>query len=262
MKLVKSATGARPQWCSAEEWQLRCDLAATYHVFDHLGWIESIFNHITLRVPGPDKHYLINPFGLNYNEVTASNLIKVDLDGKAVSPSEHAVNRAGFIIHSAVHAARTDAHCIIHTHTNTGMAVACAEDGLSHDNFYGAQLYGRVAYHTFEGITVHEEEQPRLVASLADKSVLILRNHGLLVVEESLPKAFWLAWTLQRACDVQCASQSLAGARRPLSEEVRKASAYDGEHFDPDGKLGQKMLDAAIRRMEMARAGVAADFRS
>ncbi|WP_048646925.1 class II aldolase/adducin family protein [Nitratireductor soli] len=262
MNLAKQAVGTRPQWCSAEEWDLRCQLAATYHVFDHFGWIESIFNHITVRVPGPEKHYLINPFGLNYNEVTASNLIKVDLDGKALSPTDHPVNRAGFIIHSAVHAARPDAHCIIHTHTDAGMAVSCAAEGISHDNFYGAQLHGRVAYHDFEGITVHEEEQPRLVQSLGDKAVLVLRNHGLLVVEESLPKAFWLAWTLQRACDIQCASQSLSGARLPLSEAVRAASAHDGEHFDPDGRLGQKMLDAAIRRMEMARAGLSVDFRA
>ena len=262
MNVAGQISAARPAWCPEGEWQLRCELAATYHVFDHLGWTESIFNHITVRVPGPEKHYLINPFGLNYNEVTASNLIKIDLDGRALSPTEHPVNRAGFIIHSAVHGARADAHCIIHTHTDTGMAVACAEEGISHDNFYGAQLFGRVAYHSFEGITVHADEQPRLIDSLGSKNVLVLRNHGLLVVEDSLPKAFWLVWTLQRACDIQCASQSLAGRRTPLSDAVREASAYDGEHFDPDGKLGQKMLDAAIRRMEIARAGTTVDFRA
>lgn len=252
----------RPAWCGVEEWALRQQLAATYHVFDHLGWIESIFNHITVRVPGPDKHYLINPFGLNYNEITASNLIKIDIDGKALSPSDYPVNRAGFIIHSAVHGAREDAHCVIHTHTNAGMAVACKEDGISYDNFYGAQLYGRVAYHDFEGITVHGEEQPRLIDSLGDRSVLVLRNHGLLVVEESLPKAFWLLWTLQRACDIQCATESLSGASRPLSEAVRQSCAYDGEHFDPTGALGLKMLEAAIRRMDMARRGVQIDYLS
>ncbi|EKF18097.1 class II aldolase/adducin family protein [Nitratireductor pacificus] len=262
MNLAQQAAAVPPQWCTAEEWELRCQLAATYHVFDHFGWIESIFNHITVRVPGPEKHYLINPFGLNYNEVTASNLIKVDLDGRAQSPTDHPVNRAGFIIHSAVHAARGDAHCIIHTHTDAGIAVSCLEDGISHDNFYGAQLHGRVAYHDFEGITVHAGEQPRLVESLGDKAVMVLRNHGLLIVEENLPKAFWLAWTLQRACEIQCASQSLSGASLPLSEAVRAASAHDGEHFDPDGRLGQKMLDAAVRRMEMARAGLSIDFRA
>jgi ribulose-5-phosphate 4-epimerase/fuculose-1-phosphate aldolase len=263
MIMVKTLadTDGRPAWCGPEEWALRQDLAATYHVFDHLGWTESIFNHITLRVPGAEPHYLINPFGLNYSEVTASNLIKTDIDGNALSPSEHPVNRAGFIIHSAVHAARQDAHCIIHTHTDSGMAVACKTDGLSYDNFYGAQLYGRVAYHRFEGITVHGEEQPRLVESLGDKSVLVLRNHGLLVVEDSLPKAFWLLWTLQRACDIQGAAQAMAGEDRPLDDEVRKACAYDGEHFDPEGKLGRKMLDAAIRRMEAARRGLHVDFR-
>ncbi|MTW15196.1 class II aldolase/adducin family protein [Rhodoplanes serenus] len=261
MTLPRDGRENRPDWCGEEEWALRLQLAATYHVFDHLGWIESIFNHITVRVPGPEAHYLINPFGLNYNEVTASNLIRIDLDGHAHSPSRHPVNRAGFVIHSAIHAARPDAHCIVHTHTDTGMAVACKDSGISYDNFYGAQLYGRVAYHEFEGITVHAEEQPRLVASLGDKSILVLRNHGLLVAEESLPKAFWLAWTLQRACDVQCAAESHAGASRGLSAAVRKAAAHDGEHFDPTGALGRTMLDAAIRRMEMARAGLHVDFR-
>lgn len=258
---VQIRTEPRPAWCGADEWALRQQLAATYHVFDHLGWIESIFNHITVRVPGPEKHYLINPFGLNYNEITASNLIKIDIDGQALSPTAHPVNRAGFIIHSAVHDAREDAHCVIHTHTNTGMAVACKEAGISYDNFYGAQLFGRVAYHEFEGITVHGEEQPRLVASLGDKSVLVLRNHGLLVVEQSLPKAFWLLWTLQRACDIQCATEGHAGPSRPLPDAVRAACAHDGEHFDPSGALGLKMLEAAIRRMEMARSGAHVDFR-
>lgn len=262
MSALSKLAADRPAWCDADEWLLRQQLAATYHVFDHLGWIESIFNHITVRAPGPEKHYLINPFGLNYNEVTASNLIKIDLNGKALSPTDYPVNRAGFIIHSAVHGARDDAHCVIHTHTNSGMAVACTEAGISYDNFYGAQLYGRVAYHAFEGITVHGEEQPRLIESLGDKNVLVLRNHGLLVVEESLPKAFWLLWTLQRACDIQCATDSLGAATRPLSEDVRKACAYDGEHFDPSGALGLKMLDAAIRRMEMARDGARVNFRA
>lgn len=245
-----------------EEWRLRVELASCYHVFDHLGWTEAIFNHITVRVPGPERHYLINPFGLNYREVTASNLVKIDIDGRVVGDSAYPANRAGFIIHSAIHAAREDAHCIVHLHTDAGLAVACKRDGLSYDNFYGAQLYGRVAYHAFEGITVHAAEQPRLVASLGDKSVLILRNHGLLVAETSLPKAFWLTWTLQRACEVQLATQSMAGEDIPLSDAVRTACAYDGEHFDPEGRLGQKMLAAFVRRMESDRRRDYVDFRS
>jgi len=213
-------------------------------------------------VPGPERHYLINPFGLGYAEVTASNLVKIDIQGTVIGESAHPVNRAGFIIHSAIHAAREDAHCIVHLHTTAGVAVACKREGLSHDNFYGAQLFGRVAYHDFEGITVNAGEQPRLVASLGDRSVLILRNHGLLVVADSLPKAFWLTWTLQRACEVQCTGQSMAGADIPVPDAVRRACAHDGEHFDPEGDLGRMMLDAFLRRMEIARRRAFVDFRS
>ena len=145
------------------EWQARVQLAACYRVFDLLGWTEMIFNHITLRLPGPQRVFLINPFGLMYHEVTASNLVAVDIDGHPVRPTEHAVNRAGFVTHSAIHGHVDQAHCVMHTHTTTGMAVACQEQGLSHDSFYGAQLHGRVAYHEFEGITVNPDERSRML---------------------------------------------------------------------------------------------------
>src|SRR5205823_6344391 len=129
--------------------RLRVELAACYRVFDYKGWSEEIFNHITVRVPGGRTHYLINPFGLNYSEVTAHNLVKVDLEGHPVDGSDQPVNRAGFVIHSAIHAARDDAHCVIHTHHSAGLAVACKEQGLSLDNFYAAFLHDKVAYHDF-----------------------------------------------------------------------------------------------------------------
>jgi len=146
---VDTSVLGKPAHVSDAEWRLRIELAAAYRVFDWYGWNETIFNHITVRVPGPERHFLINPFGLWYDEVTASNLVKVDLQGNPVAPSEYPINRAGFIIHSAVHAARDDAHCIMHTHTTTGMAIACRRQGLQHDDFYGAMLIGRVAYHDF-----------------------------------------------------------------------------------------------------------------
>src|SRR5215510_12341991 len=176
------ATKLESQRFSAAEWKLRVDLAACYRIFDHLGWIEMIFNHITVRVPGPEKHFLINPFGLTYREVTASDLVKIDIDGNPVGHNAYPVNPAGFIIHAAIHGNREDAHCVMHTHTTTGIAVACKTAGLSHDNFYGAQLTGRVAYHDFEGVTVHPDEQPRLLASIGDKHLVILRHHGLLAL--------------------------------------------------------------------------------
>ena len=156
--------------CSDEEWQARVELAACYRIFDHLGWIELIFNHITAKVPGTKDHFLINPYGLWYNEVTASNLVKIDLDGNIIGESEWPVNPAGFVIHSAIHAARADARCVMHTHTTSGIAVACMEDGLSLDNFYGSIIGNDVAYHDFEGVTCDDDEKPRLVEAIGTKN--------------------------------------------------------------------------------------------
>ena len=233
----------------ASEAELRRELADCYRLFAHLGWDEAIFNHITLRLPGPERHYLINPFGLAYEEVTPDNLVKIDLAGDPVAPTPYRVNPAGFIIHSAIHAAREDAHCIMHVHTTDGIAVACKASGLSHDNFYGAQFHGRVAYHDFEGISVHPEEQPRLVQSLGDKDVLILRNHGLLVLGPDVPTAFRWMWTLQRACEVQCRSAALPGADTVLSPAVQRQSTADAMAF-AGGTTARLLFDALVRRME------------
>jgi ribulose-5-phosphate 4-epimerase/fuculose-1-phosphate aldolase len=204
---------------SEAERAARVQLAACYRVFHHLGWTEMIFNHITLRVPGPERLFLINPFGLHYSEITASSLVLIDIEGNPVRESRWPVNRAGFVIHSAIHANVEQAHCVMHTHTTTGMAVASLKEGLSPTNFYAAQLHGQVAYHEFEGITVEEGEKARLVKSLGTKRALILRNHGLLAWGPTLPEAFMMLWTLQRACDVQIAA-SAAGALNPIREEV------------------------------------------
>lgn len=238
----------RPFDCPAPEWQARLELAACYRVFEQRGWVEEIFNHITLRVPGTKGEYLINPFGLTYGEITAHNLLKVDADGRLRSDSRHPVNQAGFVIHGAIHQAREDAHCIIHTHQTAGVAVACKADGLAMDNFYAAFLDGRVAYHDFEGVTVHEDERARLLQSLGDKSVLILRNHGLLVAEADVPAAFYWMYVLQRACEVQVMSASMAGATLPLSAAARAVSSRDMLQTDPDGALYPKVFEAAVRR--------------
>ena len=248
MEVGEALLRRKPGGMGDEEWRLRIELAACYRIFDFFGWTELIYNHITLRVPGPERHYLINPFGLNYNEVTATNLIKVRLDGTAVDPSPYPVNKAGFIIHGAIHAVREDAHCIMHTHTTAGMAVATKRAGLRHDNFYGALLIGRAAYHDFEGISVHVDEQPRLVASLGDKDVLILRNHGLLVVERDIPAALRLMWHLQRACEVQALSGAIDGPDNILSDAVRRRSAEDAANFGPAGRLERLLMDSILRR--------------
>src|SRR5712691_9717615 len=208
------------------EHNARVQLAAAYRIVDMFGWVELIFNHITLRVPGPQKHFLINPFGLHYREITASNLVLIDIDGNAVRETEWPVNRAGFVLHSAIHSSVERAHCIMHTHTTTGSAVACLKDGLSHDNFYGAMLHGRVAYHDFEGITVDPGEKERLVRDIGDKPAVILRNHGLLAWGPSVPEAFQVLWTLQRACDLQIAT-SAAGAPNPIRPEALRQTVRE-----------------------------------
>ncbi len=232
---------------SDAEREARVQLAAAYRIFDHLGWTEMIFNHITLRVPGPERLFLINPFGLHYREVTASNLVLIDIDGNLVRESHWPVNRAGFVIHSAVHGAIDRAHCVMHTHTTTGMAVACLKEGLSFTNFYAAQLHGCVAYHDFEGVTVDLDEQQRLVRDIGDKRAVILRNHGLATWGESLPEAFMWLWTLQRACDVQIAS-SAAGPLQPIRPEVFPQTVRESGPNEP--RLCEDVFAALVRRVD------------
>jgi ribulose-5-phosphate 4-epimerase/fuculose-1-phosphate aldolase len=236
------------------ERQLRVQLAACYRVFAQLGWTESIFNHITLRVPAAQPVFLINPFGLRYEEVTASNLVAVDIDGVPVRPSEHPVNRAGFVTHSAIHARLPQAHCVMHTHTTSGMAVACLEDGLSHDNFYGAQLHGRVAYHEFEGITVNLDERQRMLASIGDRKCVVLRNHGLLAWGGDVAEAFMWLWTMQRACDVQITAAA-AGAVHPLSAAARAQCVREAGPGEP--AVCAAVFAAWLRRLDAAGANYA-----
>ena len=248
MDLSEKLQRLKPANIDGEEWQLRLELAACYRLFDWMGWTELIYNHITLRVPGPERHYLINPYGLWYNEVTASNLVRVNLAGEAVDGSKYPVNTAGFVIHSAVHAARDDAHCIIHTHTTAGSAVSCKKDGLRFDNFYGAALYGQVAYHDFEGVTTDLGEQPRLVKSLGAKQVMILRNHGLLVACPSVPEAFSTYWTLQRACEIQAMTDAMRGDNQPITQPVLEATPARAAAFKSVPRPGVLAFDGALRR--------------
>jgi ribulose-5-phosphate 4-epimerase/fuculose-1-phosphate aldolase len=202
------------------EQELRVELAACYRIFDYLGWTELIYNHITVKLPGNDHHFLINPYGLHYSEVTASNLVKVDIDGNIMEDTEYTVNPAGILIHTAVHGAREDVQCITHTHTDAGMAVACSTGGLRTDNFYSALLQNRVAYHDFEGLTVLDDEKPRLIANIGNRNLLILRNHGLLTCGRSIPEAFYNMWALQRSCEVQVACDATGKTIIPVSDEI------------------------------------------
>ncbi len=238
----------RPSHIAPAEWALRVRLAAAYRVVDTLGWSEVIMNHVSVRVPGPETHFLINPYGLLYEEVTASNLLKIDTHGEKVAPSDYPFNPAGFVIHSAIHAARADAHAIMHTHTTAGTAVATKAHGLRHDSFYAAQLYGRVAYHDYEGISIRLGEQERIVASLGVKPCLIMRNHGLLTVGPSLAHAFWQMWRLQRACEAQVMLDAMAGDDLRLPPELARQSVADADGYSA-GNVEDKMLDALARKV-------------
>ncbi|MSQ52797.1 MAG: class II aldolase/adducin family protein [Betaproteobacteria bacterium] len=250
-----SLQATRPANIADDEWQLRIKLAACYRLFEWLNWTDSIFNHITVRVPGPKRHFLINPFGLYYSEITASNLVKIDIEGNNVGDSNYPVNRAGFVIHSAIHAVREDAHCIMHTHTTDGMAVSCKADGLAYNNFYGAALEGKIAYHDFEGITVHDDEKARLVASLGNKNVLILRNHGLLTCGSTLGRAFSTLRWLQRACEVQVVTDSMKGKDIQLDSATRGKSAAVALNFDRMEEQNGREFEALVRRMEVVKRG-------
>jgi ribulose-5-phosphate 4-epimerase/fuculose-1-phosphate aldolase len=235
------------------ERQLRNDLAACYRIFDHLGWTELIYNHITVRLPlevaGGETHFLINPFGLHFNEVTASRLVKIDLQGRIVEPSDWPVNPAGFTLHAAIHGGIADAHCVMHTHTTAGSAVACSAAGLSRDNFYGAMLHDRLAYHDFEGITVHADEGPRVVRSIGRRQAVILRNHGLLSWGVDIPQALAYLWTLQRACEIQVAGAAL-GATVAVCEAVQRKCSADALQFDARHGAGRDVFDALVRQVD------------
>jgi ribulose-5-phosphate 4-epimerase/fuculose-1-phosphate aldolase len=236
-----------------DEWRERVQLAACYRVFDLLGWTEMIYNHITVRLPdsvtGGARQFLINPFGLHYSEVTASNLLKIDLEGNKLDDNPWPVNPAGFTVHSAIHQHIADAHCVMHTHTTAGLAVACTQSGLAQNNFYSAQLHDLVAYHDFEGITIHAEEAPRLLKAIGDKPAVILRNHGLLTWSRTLPLAFVRLWTLQRACEVQV-MQAALGPAIPVPEAVARRTTTDAFQFDQRFGAGQDVFDALVRRVD------------
>ncbi len=212
-----------------DEWKLRCELAAAYRIFDYFGWTLLIYGHLTVRIPGPERHFLINPFGLLYQEVTASNLVKIDIDGNIISPSDYLVNPAGWVIHSAIHEARHDAQCVMHQHTPGGMAVAAMKDGLSCNDFYSIALHGQVAYHDFEGATFRPGERKRLSTNLADKNYLILRNHGILTCGGSVAAAFNRYQKLEQGCMAQWRAQTSGAALITPSDDICKRHSRDLE---------------------------------
>jgi ribulose-5-phosphate 4-epimerase/fuculose-1-phosphate aldolase len=239
---------------NAEERRLRRELTDFYHLVEFMGWSELIFNHISVRLPGAEHHYLVNPFGLNYDEITPDNLLKVGVDGRLVEPARYEANPAGFALHGAIHQARADVACVAHTHTTAVSAVAMKRGGFDHGNFYGAQFFGRVGYHDFEGITLYAEERERMLASLGDKHVLVLRNHGVAVCERDIPVTFMLLWTVQRAAEIQCRSSAMAGEDVPLTESVQRRCRDVVLDLGAGIKVARLLFDATVRRMRAARA--------
>ncbi len=224
---------------SPEEWQLRVDLAAAYRLVALYGWSDLVFTHISARLPGPDHHFLINPYGLMFDEITASSLVKVDQDCNKLMDSPFPVNPAGFTIHSAVHAVREDAGCVMHTHTRAGVGVSAQKAGVLPISQQSTFVLASLAYHDYEGVAFREDEKPRLQADLGDKNFLMLRNHGLLTVGRSVAGAFLNMYVFESTCQIQLAAQS-GGAELTL--------------VDP------KILDTTAQAMKVQTGGMGAAF--
>ncbi|HEY2975095.1 MAG TPA: class II aldolase/adducin family protein [Pyrinomonadaceae bacterium] len=203
-----------------QEWNARVNLAAAYRLVAHYGWDDLIFTHLSARVPGPEHHFLINPYGMMFEEITASSLVKINLQGEIVTPSPYFINPAGFTIHSAVHAAREDALCVIHLHTDFGIAVSAQTNGLLPVSQQALFSLTSLAYHEYEGLALNEDEKSRLVSDLGDKTNMILRNHGLLTVGKTAAEAFLSMYILERACRIQILAQSGGGTLLPVSESI------------------------------------------
>ncbi|MFF4953243.1 class II aldolase/adducin family protein [Streptomyces chattanoogensis] len=238
-----------------EELRLRRELAAVYRLVAHFRMTDLIFTHISARLPGPENHFLINPYGLLFEEITASNLVKIDLDGRAVEDTPHPVNPAGFVIHSAIHAARPDAHCVLHTHTKAGCAVAAQEHGLLPLNQISMEFYGRLGHHDYEGVALNLAEQQRLVADLGSHPAMILRNHGLLTVGETPAQAFLRMYYLDKACEIQTAAGSggaklLTPAPDVVELTARQLSGEDDSSDLQDDKAYDLAWSALLRLVE------------
>jgi ribulose-5-phosphate 4-epimerase/fuculose-1-phosphate aldolase len=207
-----------------QERQLRIECAAAYRLIDHFGWTDLIYNHISVRLPGPEHRFLINPFGMRYDEIRASDLVVIDLEGNILSETEWPVNPAGFVIHSAIHEAREDAQCVIHTHTPDGTAVASLEEGLLPLSQFAMAFYNRIGYHDYEGLAVDADEKARLVQDLGSHPALMLRNHGLITVGHTVGEAFVTLHYLERACEIQIKAQSAGKVVLPRPEVCEHAA--------------------------------------
>ena len=239
---------------SEEEWQVRVDLAACYRLIAMYGWDDLVFTHISARVPGPEEHFLINAYGLLFEEMTASSLIKVDLQGEIVLDTPDFMNPAGFTIHSAVHEARPDVACALHTHSKAGIAVSAQKSGLLPLSQTSLFPLASLAYHDYEGVALNAEEKPRLVADLGSGTFMILRNHGLLTVGASIADAFLAMYILETACQIQITTQSAGVELNLINDQVLAGIAAQQEEATK-GLGGQLVWPGLLRKLDRKNPG-------
>ena len=241
---------------SAEEWQLRCDLAACYRLVSLYGWSDLVFTHISARLPGDGHRFLINPYGMLFEEVTASSLIATDQEGNKLHDSPFQVNRAGFVIHSAVHAAREDAHCVLHTHTRAGVAVSAQQAGVLPISQQSTFVLASLGYHDYEGVALRDDEKPRLQADLGHANFLMLRNHGLLTVGPSIADAFLAMYIFETTCQIQLAAQA-GGPLTTIDPNILDGVAEAGR-TQTGGMGGAFVWPALLRKLDR----IDADYRT
>ena len=239
---------------SPQEWQLRLDLAAAYRLVALYGWSDLVFTHISARIPGPEHHFLINPYGLMFDEITASSLVKVDQDCNQLSDSPFPVNPAGFTIHSAIHAVREDAGCVLHTHTRAGVGVSAQQAGVLPISQQSTFVLASLAYHDYEGVAFREDEKPRLQADLGDKNFLMLRNHGLLTVGRTIADAFLNMYIFETTCQIQLAAQSGGAALTEVNPQIVQGVAH-AMKVQTGGMGGAFVWPALIRKLDRTDKG-------
>jgi len=234
---------------SPQEWEQRVALAAGYRLVAHFHWDDLIFTHLSARVPGSDHHYLLNPYGMTFDEITASSLVKVDLDGTKVMDAPYEINPAGFIIHSAIHAARENAQCVLHVHSVNGAAVSAQKAGVLPISQQSIFVLSSLAYHDYEGVALRDDEKPRLVRDLGDKNFFMLRNHGLITVAENVPDAFLFMYTFEAACTIQVRAQAGGGELVPIDPFIL-ATAQEQAATVTGAALGALAWPALLRKLD------------
>ncbi|MFZ2738743.1 MAG: class II aldolase/adducin family protein [Burkholderiaceae bacterium] len=234
---------------SAEEWQLRVDLAACYRLVALYGWTDLVFTHISARVPGPEHHFLINPYGLMFDEITASSLVKIDQQGNQVLASNFPVNKAGFVIHSAIHQAREDIVCVLHTHTRAGVAVSAQKCGILPISQQSTFVLSSLAYHDYEGVAFNDDEKPRLQNDLGNAKHLVLRNHGLLTVGKTISDAFMHMYRLESVCQIQVSAQA-GGELIHYDEQIYQADTPTAQYIRDGGLGGGFVWPALLRKLD------------